>query len=344
VSEEAAPGVALTLALLLVTTVQMVLGELGPKNLAIARPEPLALGLARITQLYTRIAGPVIRLFDDTTNGLLRALGVQPAQELSEGASPEELGYIIEEARREGALTEQQTVLLSRALEFRHLRAIDAMVARPHVVALPADATCEDLRALAVESGHSRFPLLGDGLDDVLGVVLARDVLGVPVDRRAATPARTLASVPLAVPESAPLRHLLADLGEAHVQLAVVVDEYGGTAGIVTLEDIVEELVGDIEDEYDDEEPRAQRRADGSALVPGAWRIDEAEREVGVDLPHGDYETVGGLVMAGLGRIPRVGDRVELDAVVLRVEEMDGLAVGRVRIEPRDGSGQGGRT
>jgi CBS domain containing-hemolysin-like protein len=214
------------------------------------------------------------------------------------------------------------------------------MVARPNVVALPADASCEDLRALAVESGHSRFPVLGDGLDDVLGVVLARDVLGIPVELRASTPARTLASVPLAVPESAPLRHLLADLREAHVQLAVVVDEYGGTAGIVTLEDIVEELVGDIEDEYDPEEPRAQRRSDGTVLVPGAWRIDEAEREIGIELPEGDYETVGGLIMARLGRIPRVGDCVELDTVLLRVEEMHGLAVGFVRTEPR---GEGGR-
>lgn len=338
IGEEASAGVAATVAFVLATAAQMVLGELGPKNLAVARPEALALGLSGITSVYMRVSGPIIRLFDSLSNWLLKLVGIEPVEELSDVASPEELEYIITESGREGALTEQQTTLLSRALEFRNLRVVDAMVARPHVVALAADATCEDLRALAVGSGHSRFPLVGEtGLDDVLGVVLARDVLGIPFAERPTTPARRLASVPLAVPESASLAHLLTDLRDAQVQLAVVVDEYGGTAGIVTLEDIVEELVGEIQDEYDADEPRVRRQADGSMVVPGAWRIDEAEREVELDLPEGDYETLGGLVMARLGRIPRVGDTVPIEGGTLRVEEMDGLAVGCVRVAPEDG-------
>jgi CBS domain containing-hemolysin-like protein len=340
VSEDASFGIAVTVAFFLATAAQMVFGELGPKNLAVARPEPLALGLARITVLYTRVTGPVIRVFDSASNWLLRRFGIEPVEEISDAASPEELTYLVEEAGREGALTEGQAALLSRALDFRNLRAVDAMVPRPHVVALEHDATCEDLRRLAVESGYSRFPITGgNGLDEVLGVVLARDVLRVPVDQRATTSARSLSSVPIAVPESASLSHLLTDLRDANVQLAVVVDEYGGTAGIVTLEDIVEELVGDIEDEYDVGEPRLERRPDGSSLVPGAWRIDEVVREVGFDLPEGDYETLGGLVMAELGRIPRVGDVVQVDGAVLRVEEMDGLAVGLLRIGPGSAKG-----
>ncbi len=341
VSEGAADGLSVTIAFLLATMALMVLGELAPKNLAIARPEALALALAGSTAAFVRLAGPLIRLFDSASNRLLRAVGIEPVEELSSGASPAELTYLIEEAGREGALTPDQTALLGRALEFGTLRAIDAMVARPHIVALPLDASCEDLRALAVESGHSRFPLLGEGLDDVRGVVLARDVLRVDVRERAVTPARALAVEPLVVPESAPLDRLLGDLREGHVQLAVVVDEYGGTSGIVTLEDIVEELVGSIEDEYDPAEPEVEHRPGGAHVIPGAWRIDEVEREAGVSLPEGEYETVGGLVMAQLGRVPRAGDTVELEHATLRVEDMDGLAVGRVRVErlAPDGSG-----
>jgi CBS domain containing-hemolysin-like protein len=333
---QAARGVSLSVGLVVATMVQMVLGELGPKNLAIARPEPMALALAASTTLYTRLASPFIRLFDSASNRLLRSVGIEPVEELAGGASAEELGYIIGEAGRAGHLTADQTTLLTRVLEFRQLRAVDAMVPSPAVIGLPADASCEDLRALAIASGHSRFPLLGEGLDDLRGVVLARDVLRVRVEQRAATPASTLASPPLAVPESAPLRALLARMREEHAQLAVVIDEYGGTAGIVTLEDIVEELVGNIEDEYDIGEPHAQHRPDGSHVVPGAWRVDEVEREIGLTLPEGDYETLGGLLMARLGRVPSEGDTIEVAGALLRVEDMQGLAVGQVRITPQE--------
>jgi len=337
VSEQASFGVSVTVAFFLATVALMVLGELGPKNLAIARPEPLAIALAGSYALFMRVAGPLVRVFDGASNRLLRSLGIEPVEELSAGASPEELTYIFREARREGTLTDEQTALLGRALEFGTLRAINAMVARPHIVTVPLDASCEDLRALAVASGHSRFPLIGEGLDDVRGVVIARDVLRVPAPDRARTPALSLAAQPLVVPESAPLNQLLVDLREAHVQLALVVDEYGGTSGIVTLEDIVEELVGSIEDEYDEEAPGVELRPGGARVIPGSWRVDEAEREAGVPLPYGEYETVSGLVMAHLGRVPRPGDIVALEHATLRVEDLDGLAVGRVRVELRPG-------
>jgi CBS domain containing-hemolysin-like protein len=167
-------------------------------------------------------------------------------------------------------------------------------------------------------------------------VVQAKDVLRVPFERRGTIPVRALASGCLAVPESAPLGPLLADLREGQTQLAVVVDEHGGTAGVVTLEDIVEELVGAIEDEHDRAEPQVRQLADGSYLVPGAWRLDEVERATGVALPAGDYDTLSGLVMERLGRIPAAGDCVEVPRAALWVEDLVGLAVGTVRLQARE--------
>jgi CBS domain containing-hemolysin-like protein len=326
-------SIALTIGLVVSIAAQMVIGELAPKNLAIARPEVLARALARSTAAYTRLAGPVIRLFDGSSNRLLRAVGIEPAEELPVGVSADELSVIITESRSQGALPQAQAVLLGRALSFRSLRAADAMVPHSQVVAIPATATCEDLRALAVATGHSRFPVTGANLDDVLGVAQAKDVLSIPVDQRASTPVRALVRPVLAVPESESLRRLLSSLREAHSQLALVVDEHGGTAGIVTLEDIIEEIVGEIRDEYDPAEPTVRRSSEGF-LVPGSWRLDETARDTGVALPPGDYDTVAGLLLAELGRMPEVGEELTVPGASLRIEAMDGFAVRWVMLIP----------
>ena len=336
--EPAVTGVSLTLAFLIATTLGMVLGELAPKNLAIAEPDRFALALAGSTALYTRLASPIIKLFDGASNVLLRTVGIEPIEELSTAVSAEELEYIIGESTRGGSLDVTTAALLSRALEFRSLRAGDAMVPRGHVDFVPAAATGAVLRQRAIETGHSRFPVTGDnGLDDVVGVVQAQDLLRVPFDSRDTTLVRTLIKPALAVPESTPLGPLLADMRRSHTQLAVVVDEYGGTAGIVTLEDIVEELVGNIQDEHDPAEPMVRRLPDGSFVVPGSWRLDEVERGTGIQLPEGDYESVGGLLMDRLGRVVEVGDVVKARGVTLFVETMDGLAAGSVRLVPDTG-------
>lgn len=333
--EQAASGIALTIGFILATGAQMIFGELAPKNLAIARPLPVAVSLARSTQLFTRLAGPVIRVFDGSANALLRVFGVEVTEEEeTRPLSPEELGIIITESTEQGALAPSQAKLLVRVLQFRTLRAADAMVPRNQVVSLPGEATCAELRRLAADTGLSRFPVVGEGLDDVRGIVEVRDVLRVDPAVRDRTAVRNLLRPVLAVPESAPLGQLLADLRAAHRQMAVVVDEYGGTEGIVTLEDIVEELVGSIEDEYDLGEPLAQRLGDGAFLVPGSWRLDEVRRETGVELPAGDYDTLGGLVMQRLGRVPEVGDEVVVAGAVLVVEAMDDHAVQRVHLAP----------
>lgn len=334
VPEAASFGISLTIGFVLATAAQMVLGELAPKNLAIALPERFALALSTSTRLYVRLAGPLIRLFDSSANRLLRAVGIEPVEELEGGVSAEELEFIIEESGRVGSLTPEQTTLLSRALEFRSLRAGDAMVPRTQVVTIAADATCDDLRRLAIDSGHSRFPVIGADLDDSRGVVQAKSIFGVPASERAGRRVDTLAAPALAVPESALLGPLLTDLRDAHSQLALVIDEYGSTAGIVTLEDIVEELVGEIQDEYDRPEPAARALPDGSYDIPGSWRLDECERDTGVVLPEGDYDTLSGLVMAELGRVPEVGDQVDVGTARLQVVELAGHAVGRVVLTP----------
>ena len=337
-----ARGIGVVGALLLATGIAMVFGELAPKNLAIAQPEAVALRLARPTAVALRLAAPLIRVFDELSNRLLRRVGIQPADELDQAVTADELEVIIDESGRAGSLTADQTGLLQRVLGFRGLKAGDVRVPRPDVITVPVDATCADLAALASGSGLSRFPVVGEDLDDVRGVVVAKDVLAIPPDERAATPALSLVTPALAVPESALLSPLLRDLRAAHSQLALVVDEHGGVTGIATLEDVVEELVGDIRDEYDRAVPQPRAQRDGSYVAPGSWRPDECERDTGIPLPVGDYETLSGLVMAELGRVPQVGDRVETPHAVLQVEALRGFAVDSIRIidrTDRDGAG-----
>ncbi len=334
-SAESRTGIALTIALVLSTTAQMVFGELAPKNLGIARPEMFSAALAGGMRVYLAVAGPVIRLFDGASNRLLRAIGIEPVEELSGAVGPEELELIIQESGRGGVLSTSQAALLGRLLEFRTLRAADAMVARRQVASVPRTASCSDLQRAAVETGFSRFPVtVREDLDEIAGVVQAKDVLRVPADERDRRRVSELMSEALVVPESAQLGPLLADMRRAHATLAMVIDEYGGTAGVVTLEDIVEEIVGQIRDEYDREEPGVQALPSGAFLAPGSWRPDEVARETGFALPTGDYDTVSGLVMERLGRVPSPGDTVELGDVRLQVVAMDGLAVGRVRLVP----------
>ncbi|CAN5837318.1 hemolysin family protein [soil metagenome] len=336
VPEASRLSIALTAGLILSTSAQMIFGELAPKNLGIARPEAFAMAVARSTGVWLTVAGPVITLFDNASNRLLRAVGIEPVEEIEGGVSAEELVIIIEESGRGGTLSDAQADLLGRVLEFRTLRAAEAMVPRRQITAIGGRATFEDLRQLALSSGHSRFPVVGADLDEIQGIVQAKDVFRVPLAARAATHVADLAAAPLVVPESAPLGPLLGELRRAHSTVAVVIDEHGGTAGLITLEDLVEELVGQIRDEYDVEEPAVQALAGGAFLVPGSWRPDEIERDTGLELPEGDYETVSGLVMEQLGRVPEVGDTIDLEHLRLQVEALDGLAVGRCRLVPRD--------
>ncbi len=328
-------GLSLTLALVLATMAQMVFGELAPKNLAIAKPEPVARALAPSTLLFLRAAKPVIRLFDGAANRLLRLIGVEPVEELRGAVSTEELDLIVDSSAESGHLTAGQAALLERAIDFGELEASDAMVPWNRVVTIDVDATAADLRDL-MASTHSRFPVV-DADAQVQGIVHAKDLLGVDRGAYETTSVSDLLHDVLAVPEAAGLNVVLAELRSRATEMAIVIDEYGGPAGVVTLEDVVEELVGDIEDEYDPSAP-----GDHVEGQPGVWSVaassrpDEIERITGFDLPDGEYDTVAGLVLDRLERIPTVGDAFTVDGVRIEVLEVDGYAIGRIelRVDP----------
>lgn len=331
VPDSAVRGMALVIAFVLATMAQMVFGELAPKNLAIAKPEPVARALAPSTLLFMRVAGPVIRLFDGSANRLLRLLGIEPVEQLSGAVSAEELDLIVDSSAESGHLTASQAALLERAIDFGELEASEAMIPWNRVVTIDAAATAADLRDL-MASSHSRFPVVDDD-GRVVGVVHAKDLLGVPRDSYDETTVEALVHEVVAVPEAAGLNVVLASLRARSTELALVVDEYGAPAGVVTLEDIVEELVGDIEDEYD-------RVAPGTnvEVEPGVWSIagisrpDEIERVTGFELPEGEYDTVAGLVLDRLERIPEIGDAVVVDGVQIVVDEVDGYAIQQVTL------------
>lgn len=322
------------LALLFATVVQMVFGELFPKNLAIARPEPVARALALSTDIYLRVFGWLIRIFDAASNLLLKALRIEPVHDVEHSATPRDLEAIVDESRDSGDIDEELSVLLDRVLDFTDRTARAAMIPRPRVASVQADQTVAELVEI-MASGHSRLPVLGDGADDVVGVICLRDVLsleGPDGDGRSLTAVRVadIARTPVLVPASLPLPAVLERLREADDEFACVVDEYGGLAGVVTMEDIAEELIGEITDEHDPAGRDAIRVGDGDWTVPGTLNIDEIERLVDADLPDGDFHTIGGLVIDRLQKLPEVGD-----TVVLEADEGRRLSVSVVTVERR---------
>ena len=328
-------GLAVALALAIATAFSMVVGELIPKNLAISIPLATAKVVAGPQRIFTTSVSPLITVLNGSANRLLRAVGVEPQEELSAGRSPEELAALVRHSAAAGTLDQQTAELITRSLGFAGRTAADVMTPRVRTVVLQREQKAADVVALARRSGHSRFPVIDGDLDDVVGIVHLKSAVAVPRERRDDVPVAAIMSEALRVPETVRLDPLLVELRALGLQLAVVVDEYGGTAGVVTLEDLVEELVGEVADEHDRSRPGIVHRRDGAWLVPGLMRPDEVRDKTGVDVPDGPaYETLGGFVMAGLGRIPQVGDEVPVVGAVLRVERMEGRRVDRVRMLP----------
>jgi CBS domain containing-hemolysin-like protein len=297
------------LALLFATAVQMVAGELFPKNLAIARPEPVARRLARSTAWYLRLFGPVIRVFDAASNLLLRAVRIEPVHDVEHAATPRDLEAIIDESRVSGDLPAELSTVLDRVLDFADRPARAAMIPRPRVATAAADETLAELFERMAD-GHSRYPVVDRDLDDVVGMICLRDVLALPEAQLSRLRVRDVARPALLLPASLPLPDVLDGLRAAGDALACVVDEYGGLAGVITMEDVAEELVGEIGDEHDARPVLEPLAGDGGWIVPGSTLVEELERLVQRDLPRGGYTTVGGLLMAELGRLPEPGDTV----------------------------------
>lgn len=332
VPEGAQPGVAVSVGFFLATAAQMIVGELAPKNLAIARAEPVARRLAGSILVFMRVGSPLIRFFDEAANRLLRAVGVQPVEELAAGVSVEELDLIVEESAQRGELTTRQAALLERALDFGDLHASSVMVPWNQVVSIAETATGEDLRATTA-GGHSRFPVVADD-GTVTGMVQAMDLLEVPAGEMATATVAGITRPALALPETTGLRVVLERLRREPTETALVVDEYGAPAGMLTLEDLVEELVGDIADEHDPDQPAARRDEDGNWLVPGAWRLDEIERATDITLPEGNYDTVAGLALDRLQRLAEPDDVVETPGAIVEILAVDGWTITSVRLRP----------
>jgi CBS domain containing-hemolysin-like protein len=269
---------------------------------------------------------------------VIRRLGVEPREELRSVRTIDELELLIASSGQAGTLDAHAFALLARTIRFGHKSAADALVPRVDMATIDRDATVADLATLALATGHSRFPVVGDDLDDVVGVVHAKDVLRVAPEERGRMPVLELASAAMFIPEGRDLESLLTEMRAGGVQLAVVADEYGGVAGIVTLEDLLEEIVGDIEDEYDDIAPVTSPPPAGSAVLEGSLHLDEVEEAIGLRLPDGPYETLAGFVLAQLGHLPVVGERVRHDGWELEVVEMDRRRIAAVRATAGEGA------
>lgn len=331
--EQAALGIALTGAFLVSTISQMVFGELFPKNLAISRPLGVALAVTPFTSAFGWLFGPVIRVFDSAARVITeRVFRVEVTEELEGGHSLDELARIIAASGDDGSLTEEQALLLRRAVELGDRRVSEVMIPRPDVVWLHADDSLAELREVARRTGHSRFPVYGQHEDDVLGSVHIKDVIGVDPDAYATTSVASVMVPIMAVPEVELLRQLLPDLRREQRTSALVVDEYGGTAGIVTLEDVLEELVGDIEDEFDPVARQVRRVGPGRSLVGAGLRVDRVEELLGEALPEGDYETVAGFVLDRLGHIPEPGEAVRYGGLELLVTRVEGMRITEVAV------------
>jgi CBS domain containing-hemolysin-like protein len=325
---------AVAIALLLATGVQMVFGELVPKNISLSRPVGTALWVVPPLLVFTAVTRPLILLLNGSANRLLRLVRVEPVEELRSARTPDELASIVRRAGVQGALASETAGLMERSLSFSAKTAADVMTPRTRLRAVCASAPVMTVIDATRETGHSRFPVIGDNIDDLRGLVHVKHAVAVPELDRNTTRIRQVMVKPVLVPPTIavdPLLHLLQERG---LQLAVVVDEYGGTAGIVTFEDLVEELVGDVLDEHDLPAAGIRRQPDGTWLLSGLLRPDEIQAVIGLELPAGraDYETVAGLILQLLGRIPPPGDSVEVPGATLTVERLDGRRIDRVRV------------
>ncbi|GEC04682.1 membrane protein [Streptomyces spinoverrucosus] len=335
IPDGAVSGVAVALGMLLASAVQMVVGELVPKNWAVSRPLQVARFVAGPQHLFARLFRPVIAGLNAVANRLVRTLGVEPTEELASARTPDELVSLARHSARAGALEQDTADLFVRTLSLGELTAQHVMTPRVKVSALQSTATAEDVVNLTRATGLSRFPVYRERIDEIVGMVHLKDALAVAAPERLRTPVGRIAKPPLLVPETLPVRPLLARL-RSEQPIAVVVDEYGGTAGVVTLEDIVEEIVGEVRDEHDGHDLPELTSAppeDGRPAwdADGSCRVDTLRR-IGLDVPEGPYETVAGLVADLLGRIPAVGDRAELPGWRLAVRQVGHYRAERVRL------------
>lgn len=334
-----ATGIAAVVAAIIINAFSMLFGELVPKNLALAHPMMTAKLVVPFHTAFTALVKPAIVLLNGSANWVLARMGITPQEEISSARSASELASMVRHSAEEGTLDTSTASLLTNSIRISDLTAVDVMTDRGRVHFLDSNASAADVVALSHETGHSRFPVIGDGSDDVVGIVSLRRAIGVPFERRADVPvvSNSLMTDAPTIPETAPIGPLMVQLRDEGVQMAIVLDEYGGVSGVVTLEDVIEEIVGEVSDEHDGRRLGIRTRSDGALLIPGTLRPDELEDRTGIALPADPaYDTLAGLVMNELGRVGRVGDQVEVEGVSLQVVAMQGRRITQIALVAPD--------
>jgi CBS domain containing-hemolysin-like protein len=339
-SERATVGISVAIALALATAAQLVVGELVPKNLAIAHPYRAAILVGIPLQWLNRLARPLIQTLNAAADWSVRRLGIEPRQELAGIRSLEELDLVIRASGAEGEFDQNELSLLTRSMTFTDKIAADVMIPRVDVDGIAKEATLSDLTKLALSSGHSRFPVYSGDLDHNEGVVHVRDILRYPTEQRSGTAVTAIAFPALSIPETRPLDGVLLDLQKNGRALALVGDEYGGTAGIITMEDLLEEIFGEIEDEYDQIPAKPLAAAGDRIVLDGLLHRHDVDEAIGFEWPEGHYETLGGFVTARFGHFPVEGDRVVYGGFAFTVEKMDGRRVAEVSVLPPQAEGK----
>ena len=325
---------ALIVTMVVATLFSTLLGELVPKKLALSEPLAVNRFVTPFQLVFTWLFSWMIWLLNKVGNGVVRWFGIEPREELSGSRTAEELASLVRRSASLGALDQQTATLITKTLQLTQLAASDVMTPRPRMFVVNRDDSAAAVIAQCIATGHSRFPVVDGSSDDVVGIVHVKQAAAVPRERRAEVAVTALMAEPLRVPETMSLETLMGELRAKGLQFAIVADEYGGTAGLVTLEDLVEELVGDLVDEHDRARVGVRRGGNDTVLFEGMMRPDEL-LEMAIKVPeHGAYETVGGYLMSVLGRIPKVGDEVEIEDGILRVERMEGRRVDRIRFVP----------
>ena len=322
--------VAIAIGLALATVIEMVFAELVPKNFAIAKPVDLALAIATPMRIYNRIFKPIILFLNAAANWTVRRFGVKPREELIGVRSLDELQMLIYSSKEHGTLGKEEFSLLARSISFGGKTAADALVPRVQVVAIKQTETLDRLAQLAVESGHSRIPVYNEDLDDVIGLAHVMDIYRFAPGERSKRTVSEVTREALVVPESTSLERLLTRMRRERQQLAVVIDEYGGTAGIVTIEDLLEEIVGEIEDEYDADDQQQTSPVEGVYRVSGMLRPDELQESTGFTIPEGDYDTLAGFLLSLFDRIPEKGEQISYQGWEFKVVDMDRNRISQV--------------
>jgi CBS domain containing-hemolysin-like protein len=324
--------IGFTLGLSIVGFLHMVVGEMAPKSWAIAHPEQSSLRVARAFRLFVSIFRPILRLLNWMANVTVRLFGVEPQDDRAMAHSPADLLLLLEESAGHGSIAANEHDLLTRSLELSGLTSSDAMTPRRDIVAVPAGATVEVAAAEAQRTGRSRIVVHEGDLDHVRGFVHVKDLLRLPDGSWTTTEVGSVARSIMVTPEHHRLEDLLLEMRTDRQHIALVVDEHGTVVGVVTLEDVIEELIGEFDDESDRRLGEVEQLEDGTFVVPGTLRADQFEERMGVALPDGDWHTLAGYVIAAFDEIPGVGDRVRTDVGEFEVLAMDGFAIDRVRV------------